>query len=40
MRAVEADAEWALTSPKDGSVLRKISPARSDLHPDFTDRDR
>lgn len=25
MRAVEADAEWALTSPKDGSVLRKIS---------------
>ena len=28
MRAVEADAEWALTSPKDGSVLRKIS-ARS-----------
>ncbi len=28
MRAVEADGEWALTSPKDGSVLRKIS-ARS-----------
>ncbi len=28
MRAVEADDEWALTSPKDGSVLRKIS-ARS-----------
>ncbi|MEC8777224.1 MAG: ribonucleotide-diphosphate reductase subunit alpha, partial [Pseudomonadota bacterium] len=28
MRAVEADAEWSLTSPKDGSVLRKIS-ARS-----------
>ena len=25
MRAVEADGEWALTSPKDGSVLRKIS---------------
>jgi len=25
MRAVEADAEWALTSPKDGSVMRKIS---------------
>ena len=28
MRAVEADGEWALTGPKDGSVLRKIS-ARS-----------
>ena len=28
MRAVEADAEWALTSPKDGAVMRKIS-ARS-----------
>jgi ribonucleoside-diphosphate reductase alpha chain len=28
MRAVEADEEWALTSPKDGSVVRKIS-ARS-----------
>ncbi|MCR0981212.1 ribonucleoside-diphosphate reductase subunit alpha [Roseomonas populi] len=25
MRAVEADEEWALTSPKDGSVIRKIS---------------
>ncbi len=25
MRAVENDDEWALTSPKDGSVLRKIS---------------
>ena len=25
MRAVEADEEWALTSPKDGAVLRKIS---------------
>ena len=25
MRAVEADAEWALTSPKDGAVMRKIS---------------
>ena len=25
MRAVEADEEWALTSPKDGSVVRKIS---------------
>lgn len=25
MRAVEEDAEWALTSPKDGSVLRLIS---------------
>lgn len=24
MRAVEADDEWALTSPKDGSVIRKI----------------
>ncbi len=24
MRAVEADEEWALTSPKDGSVVRKI----------------
>jgi ribonucleoside-diphosphate reductase alpha chain len=28
MRAVEADAEWALTSPKDGSVIRRVS-ARS-----------
>ncbi|MDQ1078298.1 ribonucleoside-diphosphate reductase subunit alpha [Pseudoroseomonas cervicalis] len=28
MRAVEADEEWALTSPKDGAVIRKIS-ARS-----------
>ncbi|MEE3625556.1 ribonucleoside-diphosphate reductase subunit alpha [Nitrospirillum sp. BR 11752] len=28
MRAVEADGEWALTSPKDGSVIRRIS-ARS-----------
>ncbi len=28
MRAVEADEEWALTSPKDGAVVRKIS-ARS-----------
>jgi ribonucleoside-diphosphate reductase alpha chain len=28
MRAVEADEEWALTSPKDGSVVRKIN-ARS-----------
>ncbi|PPR58961.1 MAG: hypothetical protein CFH10_01946, partial [Alphaproteobacteria bacterium MarineAlpha4_Bin2] len=28
MRAVEADGDWSLTSPKDGSVLRKI-PARS-----------
>jgi ribonucleoside-diphosphate reductase alpha chain len=27
MRAVEADEEWALTSPKDGAVIRKI-PAR------------
>jgi ribonucleoside-diphosphate reductase alpha chain len=25
MRAVEEDAEWALTSPKDGAVMRKIS---------------
>jgi ribonucleoside-diphosphate reductase alpha chain len=25
MRAVEADEQWALTSPKDGSVVRKIS---------------
>lgn len=25
MRAVEEDAEWALTSPKDGAVLRKVS---------------
>ncbi|PZP47552.1 MAG: ribonucleoside-diphosphate reductase subunit alpha [Azospirillum brasilense] len=25
MRAVEADEEWALTSPKDGVVIRKIS---------------
>jgi len=25
MRAVERDEEWALTSPKDGSVVRKIS---------------
>ena len=25
MRAVEADEEWALTSPKDGSVVRRIS---------------
>jgi ribonucleoside-diphosphate reductase alpha chain len=25
MRAVEADEEWGLTSPKDGSVVRKIS---------------
>ena len=25
MRAVENDEEWALTSPKDGAVLRKIS---------------
>jgi len=25
MRAVETDAEWALTSPKDGAVMRKIS---------------
>jgi ribonucleoside-diphosphate reductase alpha chain len=28
MRAVEGDEDWALTSPKDGSVVRKIS-ARS-----------
>ncbi len=28
MRAVEADEEWALTSPKDGAIIRKIS-ARS-----------
>jgi ribonucleoside-diphosphate reductase alpha chain len=28
MRAVEADGEWALTSPKDGAVIRRIS-ARS-----------
>jgi ribonucleoside-diphosphate reductase alpha chain len=28
MRAVEADEEWGLTSPKDGAVLRKVS-ARS-----------
>ncbi len=28
MRAVEADADWALTSPKDGAVLRRIK-ARS-----------
>ncbi len=28
MRAVEADAEWGLTSPKDGAVVRKVS-ARS-----------
>ena len=25
MRAVEADEEWALTSPKDGAVVRKVS---------------
>ena len=25
MRAVEADEEWPLTSPKDGSIVRKIS---------------
>jgi ribonucleoside-diphosphate reductase alpha chain len=25
MRAVEADEEWGLTSPKDGAVLRKVS---------------
>ena len=25
MRAVENDAEWALTSPKDGAVIRRIS---------------
>jgi ribonucleoside-diphosphate reductase alpha chain len=25
MRAVEADEEWALTSPKDGSIVRRIS---------------
>ncbi len=25
MRAVENDEEWALTSPKDGAVLRKVS---------------
>jgi len=25
MRAVEADEEWALTSPKDNSVIRRIS---------------
>ena len=25
MRAVEADEEWALTSPKDGAVIRRIS---------------
>ena len=25
MRAVEADEEWALTSPKDGAVVRKIN---------------
>jgi len=28
MRAVEADEEWALTSPKDGAVIRRVS-ARS-----------
>ena len=25
MRAVEADEEWALTSPKDGAIIRKVS---------------
>ena len=25
MRAVEADEEWALTSPKDGSIVRKVN---------------
>ncbi len=25
MRAVEADEEWALTSPKDGAVIRRVS---------------
>ncbi|MBO1073620.1 ribonucleoside-diphosphate reductase subunit alpha [Roseomonas marmotae] len=25
MRAVEADEEWALTSPKDGAIVRKVS---------------
>ncbi len=24
MRAVEADEQWALTSPKDGAVVRKV----------------
>ncbi len=28
MRAVEADEEWALTSPKDGAIIRRVS-ARS-----------
>ena len=41
MRAVEADEAWALTSPKDGSVVRTHLGARAvDPHPDRADRDR
>ena len=35
MRAVEADEEWALTSPKDGAPVRQRVGARAlDSHPD------
>ncbi len=41
MRAVEADEPWALTSPKDGSVVRKIQArVPVDTHPHGPDRDR
>ncbi len=41
MRAVEADEQWPLLSPKDKSVVRSIS-ARVvvDPHPDRADRNR
>ena len=40
MRAVEADGEWALTSPKDGSVLRKISARSLWIHSHLPHRNR
>ena len=41
MRAVEDDEEWALVSPKDGAVQRKVSARASvDPHPDGAHRDR
>src|SRR5476649_2311795 len=40
MRAVENDEEWALVSPKDGAVQRKVSAASVDPHPDGAHRDR
>ena len=41
MRAVEADEEWPLTSPKDGAlVAQDLGPRALDPHPHGADRDR